>query len=398
MGERIALGFGDNIDYEIFWDTKVFESLLAKYSIKAAEMYTTSEINSVRDLLISILGFISRGVGGERFVSSPEIITEFSEHFSKKITLGGTSVRAAVSMRKLGYTSAFHLVTYNDQVRSLIPGDCTWVCSSNKDSLYPHLIIQFNEGVSIAFDGTCITAKHANRIIYNHDYDNIMMQLDPAYSELLHDAEVFLISGFNAMQEADLLAERLKTVIEMMKSLPEDAIVCYEDACFHKPGLSRLVRDTLIPIVDVYSLNEDEMQEYLENSVQLLNPEAVYEEILKLHVLLPVPVLIIHTRYWALAFGEGAEMYAGALKGGITMATARLRFGDDFTVEDYQETEKSPAEREGNAFSRAINKIGGTRICCLPSVQAEEDHVTTIGLGDAFVGGFLPALADLHKK
>ena len=62
-----------------------------------------------------------------------------------KITLGGTSVRAAIAMRKLGYTSALHLVTINEHVRRLIPQDSPYVCSNTIDSSYPHLIVQFDK-------------------------------------------------------------------------------------------------------------------------------------------------------------------------------------------------------------------------------------------------------------
>jgi len=33
------------------------------------------------------------------------------------------------------------------------------------------------------------------------------------------------------------------------------------------------------------------------------------------------------------------------------------------------------------------------KVCCLACIQAEETKATTIGLGDAFVGGFLPILS-----
>ena len=38
MKERIALGFGDNIDYEIVWDSKVIETLIIHYDIHNTEL------------------------------------------------------------------------------------------------------------------------------------------------------------------------------------------------------------------------------------------------------------------------------------------------------------------------------------------------------------------------
>jgi ADP-dependent phosphofructokinase/glucokinase len=96
--------------------------------------------------------------------------------------------------------------------------------------------------------------------------------------------------------------------------------------------------------------------------------------------------------YWALAYGENAESVLEALKGGITMGTTRFYCGDDFTVENYREIERLPPNPEGILFANELKKLLGDRICCVPVVHIEGPNATTVGLGDAFVGGFLPAL------
>ena len=121
MPAKIALGLGDNLDYEIAWDSAVLEDLIARYGICDAELSTECAINSERDLVVSILGFVKAGIGGERHVASSAIIEQFARRFAMQITLGGTSVRAAIAMRKLGYTSALHLATVNEHVRRLMP-------------------------------------------------------------------------------------------------------------------------------------------------------------------------------------------------------------------------------------------------------------------------------------
>jgi ADP-dependent phosphofructokinase/glucokinase len=96
--------------------------------------------------------------------------------------------------------------------------------------------------------------------------------------------------------------------------------------------------------------------------------------------------------YWALAYGENAAAVEAALRGGVAMATTRFRFGDDFNVKDYRETEALPPSAEGAAFCNAIAPLLDGKVCCVPVVQVEQASATTVGLGDAFVGGFLPAL------
>jgi ADP-dependent phosphofructokinase/glucokinase len=392
MKEKIILGLGNNIDYEIVWDSKVFEEMIIKYEIHNDELSNEIAVNSEHDLVVSILGFLKEEVGGERYVSSPDIIEKFVKNFECRITMGGTSVRAATAMRKLGYISALHLVTINDHVRRLLPQDCPYVCSADEEHIYPHLIVQFNQGIKVTASDIDIYTSRSNRIIYDNDQDNVEIKLNENLSALLTDAEVFLISGFNAMHSRTLLEKRLQTLLKIMAVLPEKADVFYEDACFHDASLSKQVRDTLIGKIDIYSLNEDELQGYLKRKLDLLKPDQMASALEDVSKLIPVPVIVVHTRYWALAYGMNAGSFEKALKGGINMAGTRFRFGDDFTMENYHQTEENILQNEGVIFADAIKRQLGEKVCCLACIQAEETKVTTIGLGDAFVGGFLPAL------
>jgi ADP-dependent phosphofructokinase/glucokinase len=126
--------------------------------------------------------------------------------------------------------------------------------------------------------------------------------------------------------------------------------------------------------------------------VPLTDSDAVAEALKLLEKLIPVPVLMLHTRYWALAYGEGAARYKNALLGGVAMATSRFLLGDDFTKENYKQTFHLPAEKEGAIFALKLQALLKDKVCCVPSLQVLETKVTTIGLGDSFVGGVIPAL------
>ena len=392
MKEKIALGLGDNIDYEIVWNSKVIEDLIIRYSIHDDELSANREVNCERDLVISILSFLKSGTGGERFVSSSAIIEQFSQNFEKKITLGGTSVRAAIAMRKLGYTSALHLVTINDYVRRLIPQDSPYVCSNTKDTSYPHLIVQFGKNICVRASDIELCTSRANRIIYHNDDDNIIMNLNEDFSDLITDARIFLISGFNAMQSKELLTSRLESLLRIMEKLPKDVLVYYEDAGFYDPSFSKSIYATLAKNISIASLNEDELQAHLGRKLDLPNVFQIKEALVDLHKLIPVPVIVVHSMYWALAYGEKAMSFAKALKGGITMATTRFCYGDEFTLENYREIESLSPNREGAIFADAIKGLLADKVCCVPVAHVEQSNATTIGLGDAFVGGFLSAL------
>ncbi len=391
MNEKIALGFGNNIDYEIVWDSKVFEDLIIQHDIHYSELDINTAISCERDLVISILGFLKGGSGGERFVASSAIIEHFSQRFKTKITLGGTSVRAAIAMRKLGYTSALHLVTINDQVRRLIPQDCPYVCSNKKDSSYPHLIVQFEKDTCVRANDINICTRQADRIIYHSDYDNIRMSLNEDFANLITDAKILLISGFNAMQSEALLTNRLESLLRIMESLPEDALVFYEEAGFYEPRFCQLIYRSLASHIDIVSLNEDEVQTHLGRKLDLLDAFQIKEALAELQNLIPVPIIAVHTKYWALAYGETAARFWRALKAGVTLATTRFCYGDDFTVENYNEIESLSPREESAIFADAISKLLGNNICCVPVAHVDQSNGTTVGLGDTFVAGFLPA-------
>jgi ADP-dependent phosphofructokinase/glucokinase len=392
MKQKIALGFGNNIDYEIVWDSRIMEDLIVQYDIHHGELDINRVIFGERDLVISILSFLKAGCGGERFVASSDIIEQFSQKFAKKITLGGTSVRAAIAMRKLGFTSALHLVTINDHVRSLIPPDCPYVCSSAQDSSYPHLIVQFSSNTCVKAGDINICTAQANRLIYHSDTDNITMSLNEDFADLITDAQVLLVSGFNAMQSEALLTSRLGSVLKMMARLPENAAVFCEDAGYYEPTFSPIIYRTLAQRLTILSLNEDELQGYLHTKLDLLDVFQITAALAELQKLLPIPIIVVHTRHWALAYGEAAARFADALKAAVTMATTRFCYGDDFTVENYKAIAALPPHEANAAFANDLNRLPGGRICCVPVAQVEPAVATTVGLGDAFVGGFLPAL------
>lgn len=392
MQEAIALGFGDNTDYEIVWDAGVFEALIAHYGIQAGELSVDRPIASERDLVVSILGFLQAGNGGERHVEASSIVEAFARKFAMKITLGGTSVRAALAMHKLGYPSALHLVTLNEHVRRLLPPECPYVCSNTAESSYPHLIVQFDQGARVRAGDVDLRARRANRIIYHDDTDNVTMRLNEEFARLITAARVLLVSGFNAMRDEALLVDRLATLQRIMAALPGDAQLFYEDAGFYNPAFHHVIHRALAGRIGIFSLNEDELQGHLGRKLALGDAGQVAAALAELQAHFPVPTIVVHTMYWALAYGAGAPSMAAALRGGVTMATTRFRHGDDFTADDYHAVARLAPKAEGERFAEAITHLLGDRVCCVPVAQVAQAGGTTIGLGDAFVGGFLPAL------
>lgn len=389
---RLVLGLGGTVDYEIVWDSAVVEGLVEAYGIRAAEIGADRVIENERDLLCVLLSFVRDGSGGERFVASSTIVSAFADRFEMAITLGGTPVRAALAMAKLGVRSTLHLVSIDDHVRRLLPPGCDYICSAQVDTTDPHLIVQFRAGDRVRSGDVDLTAPSANRVILTNDPPNRELVLSGELPAVLADAEVFLVSGFNVIQTEALVRQRVGELRTHMEHLPADALVLYEDSGFHVPALSPIVWEGLRGRVDVHSMNEDEMQAYLGRRLDLLDPVAMAAALAELARLIGAPTLVVHTKHWALALGRRAAAFAPALGGAITMASARYCHGDHFTAADYSALAAMPRSRPGADFALALQARMGDAVCCVAANTLAVDTATTIGLGDTFVGGFVAAL------
>ncbi len=395
MAEDLVLGLGGTVDYEIRWDAEVLSALAQAYGIHLDELTTTTPIIDERALVVTVLAFLATGGGGERFVLSSDIVESFAAHFDKTITLGGTGVRAGIALDRIGVPTVQHLVSIDDNVRRLLPSSMRVVSSATRDTLDPHLIVQYPEAALIRLVDGAVTAPASNRLIFANDAPNREMAIADDLGDALADAAAFLISGFNTMQDAALLEHRLDDLTAAMRRLPADALVYYEDAGFYQRELSRLVRDRLLDRIDVYGMNEDELQEYLARPVDLLSPHDVTAALTEVHALIPARALVVHTKYWAIAVGPAAARHREALESAVRTAATRYRLGDACTAADLDDTARLARHTGGEAVVRAAES--GLAATGVPAFVVDTAHPTTIGLGDTFVGGFLAAVPSASR-
>ena len=384
---RVLLGLGGCVDFELKLTAGVLAELIAEYDLVAADLTAPATVDSERDLVVSILGYVARGGGGEHFVASAPALTRFAQRFPRRATLGGTSVRAGILLSRLGVPSTLHLVSVNDIVRRLLPADTVWVNSGTEDTCYPHLIVQYDRGLHVRLGDLDILAPAPNRLIYVNDPANGAMLLTGDLGDRLAAARIFLISGFNAMRDAAQLDARLTVLRQAMRRLDAGAVTYFEDAAYHEPAFSGRVRAALLDRIDVYGLNEDELQSYVGHPVDLLSAAEVAAALAAVHETIPAPTLVLHTKYWALAYGTGA--YAAALDTGTVMAAARYAHGDDFTDADVAALRRRPRRPDSVTFAADLRARLGDRVACVPAFALDVAHPTTVGLGDTFVGGFL---------
>ncbi|WP_225215419.1 ADP-dependent glucokinase/phosphofructokinase, partial [Cellulomonas avistercoris] len=385
---RLLLGLAGTVDYEIEWDATVLEQLAVELGIAPDDLDPDRPVHDERDLVASILGFVARGVGGERFVADTAVIEKVAARFVHRVTLGGTGVRAALALAQLDYPSRVHLVSTDEHVRRLLPGAVDALCSAQHDSLDPHLIVQYPRGTRARVGDTVVEAPHANRLIFANDPPSRELVLHPDLEQVVGDSHAFLCCGFNVIRDRALLDDRLDRVVEGIARMAPGSLVLHEDCGYHVPEFAAVVRDRLLPWTDVWSMNEDEMQEIVGRPVDLLDPVDVADAVTRLAELVPARNLVVHSRCWALVVGDDPDTLVDCVAGGVELASTRYRVGDRITPDDLEESRDLPRNPDGLRVARALEQAV-PRLRAVATPQVDVPNPTTVGLGDTFAGGFL---------
>lgn len=393
LDRRIVLGLGGTVDHELRWDAGRVQELAFALSVTIDEIEDdpSSSVDDRRSALIYLLQMMHRGRGGECHVGDPFELAAFDAVFRSTTTLGGTCVRAAIAMDRIGIPSFVHLVSINDDFRRLLPLRVETVSSARSDSLEPHVIIQYPADARIRVIGGEVASTRPNRVILVNDRPNELMELSPALADAFATASAVLISGFNTMKSVDLLRERIELLLAMLDSVPEDCPVVYEDAGFHDDRMRAIILESLPRAIHLHSLNEDEASTYLNRPLRLDEAGGVVEAMLALRTRLGAPAVLMHTSRFAAVIGEDADRIVRAAAAGCQMASTRFAFGDDFAAEDFSSTASAPLDEVGLRI-RECREIREAGIRIAPSYDLRTENPTTIGLGDSFIGGLMADL------
>ncbi len=396
MSERIAMGFHTCVDYELVWDTTVVEEQIKAFDIRADELRMDIEVDSERAIWIVCLAHFKEGIGGEAVPLDPEDCERFANHFEYKVTLGGTATRAAILLDRLGYGTLLQTSCYNEHVRRLMPGSVRALPGVDKDhnKVYPHVVLQCGGGGRIHANDIDFVTPRENRIMVSRDADSLNIPILPEeFGKMITDVDVFLLGCFSEVIDKDVLRGCMEKTRALLAHLKEGAVVVLEDGCYVRKEFRYYVHEQLRSVIDVLSMNEDELQDYIGRRINILDPQAVKDALEKVRESTGVKTLIVHSAAWALAYGEHAGDMRRALEGGSIAASTRFRMGDGFASEDYEATKKIKDKEEGILFGEELGRMLGERICCIPAKDLSfVEHPTVVGLGDTFAGGLLMGL------
>jgi hypothetical protein len=397
MKDGIAFGFHGCIDFECIWDEGRLQALTDAFHVSLADLGGDESVDSERDILLAVLWHMKQGVGGEFVPSSSADVLAFAKRFDYRVTIGGTAARAAIAARKIGYGSALQSCCNNILFERLLPGDIHFISSvaEQDGEIYPHVSLQYPAGCRIRLADGSFTTVRPNRVLFSRDPDSMAMRITDRFHPMISDAKVMLLSCFSEVQDEALLKSRLQDTIDTIQHLAPAHFVIMEDGCYSVKHFRTLVRQTLALYLDALSMNEDEFFELLGRELDLLDPVQAEAAIREVYERIRIPNLIIHTAYWALAWGRDAKRLQKSVTYGVWMASTRFRLGDDFGLSDFTDTGTLADHPEGRAFCERLRQSAGDLMYCVPGKQL--GHIaapTTVGLGDFFAGGLAAGMAD----
>ncbi len=392
---KIAMGFHTCVDYELIWDTEAVEQVIREFDIHAEELRTDMEVHSERSAWVFCLSHLKAGIGGEIVPDDEQSVINFANRFDYKVTLGGTATRAAIVLDRLGYGTILQTSCWNEHVKRLLPERVRAIPGAEDNGrVSPHAVLQCRKGVRIHAGDIDFITPRENRMMISRDVTSLDIPVLPdTFGPELAHTEAFLLGCFSEILDEKIMDRCLENTKQLLAYLPEGATVVYEDGCYIRKDFRRLAHKKLKDCIDIISMNEDELQEFIGRKIDILDADAVSQAVKQVYDELGIPELVVHTAKYALCYGEEPERIRESLKGGTYMAATRFRIGDDFTEQDYEETAHMADREDSTVFCREICGILGDRICVVPSKEMSHvEHPTVVGLGDSFAGGFLPGL------
>lgn len=409
-GRYPAMGYTSNLDFLCEFEVNRLNQLLKEHMPEAEllKMRPAERIQTMQDLLETMVYYCSNGIGGEVDVENVKLVEE-SFHF--EYGMGGTAVQAAMALNGIGCPSVVHLTDDSKEVCDILNTPCVYTVSQEGDLVHtdkisqtkeqePHFIIQFKKGDKIHLGKQTIEIPCSNRLILTKITVNEFVPFSEPYFKWIEQNAMKVssnvLSSFNALLEPELLKERLKYVkrhLEGYRRNNPDGIVFFEDAHYHDMEVKKLCLETIYSSVDIVSLNEEELNYTLNDMYRF---EVDIDSIIscvagadfircKFGVRKGV---IIHTKDYSMYVGDPlrADIEKGLMYGNM-LATAKANNGWYGTRDQVKEVLEFGFSKKGMEHYQTIaeSQYAGKAVL-VPSKYIDTPKYT-IGLGDSFVGG-----------
>lgn len=407
-GRFFACALQSNPDYVLNWDVQRFQELLDRYSLN---IYTTplnqdppESTESVTELLRSVLQYMLKGEGACIKLKSAATANELMQILTGKEALGGTGAQGAAALASFGFPVLVHLSDRSpDVLRILTEASSETVEGERripvselqeKSQNIIHMILQYNAGDQVCFNGKSCLLPRSNRLIIVADeyHGRIPVHADffSYCVDHVEDMSSLLLSGLDAISDEAILNQRLEDLSHYCRALKvqkPDLPIYFEAAHYYSEKSFLRTLKKLLPLVDVFGLNEDEFAS--------LNQGVPFElsilpgQLENLRRRLAVPAICFHTQYFsAFALERAADpALEEALMMGQAFSGSKAAFDRYASAEDCRRYARLPLSREGLEQIRSIKtdqKNG--HFLAIPAKDIGNPK-TTIGLGDCFAAG-----------
>lgn len=405
-----AMGYTSNLDLLCDFQVERLNELLYQHMPDAVlpQMQAADKIETMQDLLATMVSYCMRGIGGEADVVNTKLVEE-SFHFN--YGMGGTAVQAALALSQIGCPSVVHLTDDSREVCQILDSPYIYTVSQEGHLIHTgeikqtqeqeiHFIIQFKKGDEICLKDQTAVIPCSNRLILTKITVNESVPLSEQYFQWIEknaqQVTSNVLSSFNALLDPFVLKERLEYVkqhIQKYKETNPAGIVFFEDAHYHNHTVKRLCLETLYSCVDIVSLNEEELKFTLK---EMYGFDVDIDDIIsciegagfirkKFGIQKGV---IVHTKDYSMYVGGKlkTDIELGLMYGNL-LATAKAKNGWYGSMEQIKEVldyEFSP--KGADNYKKVQSCKYAEEVTIVPSKYIDMPKYT-IGLGDSFVGG-----------
>ncbi len=406
----VAAGYTSNLDLLCEFRTERLNGLLEEYLPGAdiMAMKAAGRIETMKDLLETLVYYCVRGIGGEAGVGDTSVV---EDNFSFTYGVGGTAAQAAMALSAVGCPSVVHLTDDSEDVCRMMDTPYIYTVSSKRELVHTkgisgtsgseiHFIFQFVKGERICLGGREARIPCSNRLILTKAVVNKELPFSRDYFTWIEENAKMVgsnvISGFNVLSDKGLLekkTEEVKLHIERYHKNNPQGIAFYEDSFYHDEALGKYFRQLFYPYVDIVSMNEEELFYMLgETEGSDMDVQDIFSCIEGLkHIREKFRIrkgMIVHTKDYSMYVGDAleAEIERGLMYGNL-LAAAKAVYGRYGTMKEIGEVMKLELSPRGIAYYQAAAQ---SRYACetvlVPAKYMDAPRYA-IGLGDSFAGG-----------
>lgn len=408
-GHYTAFGYTSDLDYLIKWDVERFNQLLADNLIGEPNAEEGNNVNDMQSFARTVSYYVINGYGGEINITDISVCEYLEKHFTMYSALGGTCAQGAAALGAMGVPLVAHItdrcrpvcefMKYPELSLFAYGKPLPAAQAASEEPPVIHMILQYNKGDVVRFQGKEFTIPLSNRLIMDYDQIHKYLPIDPDFLTYCENNAKKLysynVSGFNAITDLQILKERMTELKEHYKKVKmnnPDCVLYLEGAHYLNAESEDFVFYALSEYLDILGMNEEELValcKRFELKVNKDNLESVLEGLALVIKKYPVKGIVMHTKDYSMYYGtklETVNIEKGLTMGNL-MSGTKARIGRYGRFEDLAESLSLPLSPVGVLFAQQLDSLIINHYVCIVPSRYMEHPIDTIGLGDTFVAG-----------